>query len=539
MDFEGYVVDIEANGFVFQADVIWTIVLKDINDPEKKLVLNPYKDPEAYIKFKSWHESYDNPIVAGHYILGYDMFVLLKILEVEFTVSPDSLFGKSCTFIDTLYLSQYIDPDIDGHSLEDWGQRLGLEKIDYFQVALENGVIPPGSKRGDEFSVHHQLMDEYCERDVDVNIQLLERLWGLFVTYYQFENDGKLPSHYRCGQKSFFLMSCQEFTGWKFDQKLAAQLVPKIQGMMQEIEKEVLPKLPPRKLKKTEEKEYTMPAKPFKQNLEFSSHMLNFIEKHEGKVIDSKHVEFYGEVYKVESKLLLNVNLPMEMKDGDDLKGWFISQGWKPTLWNYKRGSDGKPMRDDKGKLIPTSPKIQEAQKICPNLLALDGDIPKQVVKFLSLRNRLSVLTGWMENPRLAMDGRIGASRTGVTPTHRQKHSVVVNVPKASDKVLLGKEFRSLWIAEDGMKIAAGDAAALEGRVMGHYSWKYDNGATAEEILNGDPHSKNAQAFFPDETGKFDIEAEDFNKDEPGFKPYRDRSKNGFYALNSSAYKIV
>jgi hypothetical protein len=74
---------------------------------------------------------------------------------------------------------------------------------------------------------------------------------------------------------------------------------------------------------------------------------------------------------------------------------------------------------------------------------------------------------------------------------------------------------------------------------MGHYSWKYDNGATAEEILNGDPHSKNAQAFFPDETGKFDIEAEDFNKDEPGFKPYRDRSKNGFYALNSSAYKIV
>ena len=48
-------------------------------------------------------------------------------------------------------------------------------------------------------------------------------------------------------------------------------------------------------------------------------------------------------------------------------------------------------MRDAKGKLIPTSPKMQEAGKLCPNLEALDGDLPKQIVKYLSLRNRLSV----------------------------------------------------------------------------------------------------------------------------------------------------
>lgn len=81
------------------------------------------------------------------------------------------------------------------------------------------------------------------------------------------------------------------------------------------------------------------------------------------------------------------------------------------------------------------------------------------------------------------------------------------------------------------MLVAAGDAAALEGRVMGHYTYKYDNGETANELLNGDPHSKNAKAFFEEETKQFDIKSPDFNKDDNVFKPYRDRSKNGFYAL--------
>ena len=207
---------------------------------------------------------------------------------------------------------------------------------------------------------------------------------------------------------------------------------------------------------------------------------------------------------------------------------------WKPTLFNYRRGPDGKPMRDPKTrKLIPTSPKIQEAGKICPNLLRMEADIVKQVVKWLSLRNRLSVLEGWLNNPRLKMDGRIGAGRTGIAATHRQKHKVVVNVPKASDKVLLGKEFRSLWIAEEGMLIAAGDAAALEGRVQGHYCYKYDNGETADELLNGDVHSKNVCAFYGhiDEVKSFDIKSEDFNKDDPLWKPYRDKSKNGYYCI--------
>lgn len=207
---------------------------------------------------------------------------------------------------------------------------------------------------------------------------------------------------------------------------------------------------------------------------------------------------------------------------------------WKPTLWNYKRGPDGKPVRDPiTRQLIPTTPKIQEAGKLCPNLEQIEGDIVKQVVKWLSLRNRLSVLEGWLSNERLQYDGRIGAGRTGIAATHRQKHKVVVNVPKADPKVLLGYEFRSLWIADQGMLIAAGDAAALEGRVQGHYAYRYDNGVTADELLKGDVHSKNANAFYGniyEEVSQI-YNSPDFDKENPKWKPYRNKSKNGFYAI--------
>ena len=116
----------------------------------------------------------------------------------------------------------------------------------------------------------------------------------------------------------------------------------------------------------------------------------------------------------------------MRIGNQDGMKDWFLSLGWKPTFFNYKRGADGKPERDPKTReLIPTRPKIQEAGKICPNLEQLDGDLVKQVVKWLSLRNRLSVLDGWMSHPHLQYDGRLPPSRTGTTPTFRQKHSVI------------------------------------------------------------------------------------------------------------------
>ena len=539
---QGIVFDVEADGFFMESTTLWCVVLKDINDPTKTLKIKPFEDLFAKQKILEFIGKYNNPIICGHYILGYDVFMLLKFLGITFSVGfkdSDTFNGQPCTYVDTFYMSMYLDADREAHSLEYFGSILGLPKIDWRAKAVELGLITNQSPKGAEFKQWHEEMGVYCDRDCGVNVKAFWSLFGNFESIYG-KWGGAFPEHFRCGQKGFFLMSCQEFTGWKLDQDYANELIPKIQEMMKEIEDNVLPKLPPRKLKKGEEKEYSMPKNPFKKDGSFSHHMLNFIEKHKGLVHDHG-IDFYGKIYKVESQKLLDVKLPMEIKDSEDLKHWFRGNGWVPSMYNFQRGPDGKPMRDAKGKLIPTSPKMQEAGKLCPNLEALDGDLPKQIVKYLSLRNRLSVLTGWMDNWRLPLDGRIGASRTGITPTHRQKHSVLVNIPKGSEKVLLGKEFRSLWIVEMGRKLVSVDQAGLEARVMGHYTHRYDNGFTADELLNGDPHSKNAFAFFEPELRALGITIDNFNKEDPKFKPFRDRSKNGFYALlyGCSAAKLA
>lgn len=525
------VFDIESNGFIFESTEIWIICAKNVQTGDD-LTINPFKDSLAKEKFLNFVFKSDCPFIIAHNHLGFDMFVLMNVLGINFTVGPDTIEGKPVQFVDTFYLSMFLNPDREGHSIDYFGSVLGLPKIDWRAKAIEVGVIDNNSEKGAEFMQHHPEMDVYCRRDIDVGEAVylyLKKEW-----HEMYQQPFHITDAFKCGQKAFYLMSCQELTGWKFDAGKAEKLKVKIESMMEEIRAEVEPKLPPRQLKKTEKKAYTMPAKPFKKDGTYSSSWMSFAEKHNGKEVGHCEWEFYGEKYSVESGKVLNITLPMEMANQDQMKDFFLQSGWKPTLFNYQRGPDGKPMRDPVTRqLIPTTPKIQEAGKICPNLMKLEGDIAKQVVKWLSLRNRLSVLQGWMENPRLKMDGRIGAGRTGIAATHRQKHKVVVNVPKADPNVLLGEEFRSLWISEDDMLIAAGDAAALEGRVQGHYTHKYDNGVTADELLRGDVHSKNANAFY----GGIHKEVSEmynsptFNKEDPKWKPYRNKSKGGFYCI--------
>lgn len=540
---QGFCFDIEANGFLFEADRIWTIVAKDLVNPEKKIKLNPFKDPKAKEKFLEWTRGYDQrPYVVFHNGLGFDMFVLRCLMDIEFKVGKrngDEIEGIPVQFVDTFYWSMYLHPDRVGHSIEAFGERLGLEKIDFRGASIEAGIIPSDAEDGSEFKQHSELMDVYCERDVDVNIKVFYSLLNEHKALYG-EGAEIASQAFKCGQKSFFLMSCQEYAGWKFDIELAHEVKAKLEADMEEIRAEVEPQLPPRELKKGEQKDYTMPAKPFKKDGTYSANWLKWVEKHNGKDLGNGEWEFYGKKYSVEGGKMLDVTLPMEMANQDQMKDWFLSQGWEPTLWNYKRGPDGKPMRDPVTRqLIPTSPKMQEQGKICPNLEAMEGDIVKKVVKWLSLRNRLSVLTGWMNHERLEYDGRLPGRRSGIAATHRQKHAVICNVPKASEKVLYGKEFRSLFTVEDGMLLAAADASGVEARVQGHYTWRYDGGETAKELLDGDVHSKTAKSVYGDALKDFDITSPDFDKEHPTFKPYRDRSKNVFYACLPMDTKVL
>jgi DNA polymerase I-like protein with 3'-5' exonuclease and polymerase domains len=224
----------------------------------------------------------------------------------------------------------------------------------------------------------------------------------------------------------------------------------------------------------------------------------------------------------------------MRLANQEDVKNYLKDQGWVPTLWNLKKDKTGKPVKV-KGKAIQTSPKLQEQGQLCPNLEALDGPLAKMIVRWLSLRNRKSVVEGWLSNERLERDHCLSAGASGIANTHRQRHTEVVNVPKADPSVTLGKEMRALYTARPGRYLVGFDAHALEARVEAHYVIPYEGGEEyAAELIEGDIHMRTVESVFGDKIRKKlgDIP---LDKEHPLVKMYRSKSKNVKYASSYGA----
>ena len=530
---DGWVYDIEADNLYLLSKTIWYMRFKSIDGKRTKKIY-PFKQSSEKTteEVMEWINSFDDgSIVAGHNILGYDTWMLWKFLGIKPVVGKngkDKLGGKVVQFVDTFVLSQYVNPDSQAHSLEYLARGSEDEKMDYRSKLVEAGVMVGNESKGHEFTFYHPIMDSYCDDDVDANIGVLKRLWAKAKEMYK---DNWIHTSFKQMQKDYFLYSAQAYTGVKFNVEKAKTLVDRIDTEMAQIKSEVDPLLPPRPLKASEEAFYRIPAKPFKKNGDLSSITEKWLERHKAKIVDG-YIHAYDLKVKMEAGKVLPVKLPMEIEDNIELKQYFLDSGWKPhdDFWNFKRGPDNKPMRDEKGKYIKTTPKIQNAGQLCPNLLKLDGEIPKKLVKFLSLRNRKGVVEGWLSNWRIEFDGRLSAEISGYAPTSRVKHRTVVNVPKADPKVLLGCEMRDLFKVDKGYWYCGTDAAALENRTLSHYTFKFDGGKFARMQTEGDPHSFNAFAFFHHLHDKFDINDQE-NKENPDFKTWRNKAKTGAYLL--------
>ncbi len=242
---------------------------------------------------------------------------------------------------------------------------------------------------------------------------------------------------------------------------------------------------------------------------------------------------------------------PMLLSNQEDIKIWFVREGkWVPTLFNTKDATRDqfKKQRGDaeiseicwdyiqdkrdsvfepyisaemgvriknitspqhkdfkkvlrKARFLITAPKLKDERgDLCPNLDKLNGNLAKQIVKWLSYRNRRAVLkcfdekksTGWLNHPRLKKDGRLPARYSGLTNTNRRKHQIVVNVP--SMDALIGKEMRSLFKVPDGYWQLGIDGSNLEGMCAAEAAYEFDGGEYYRS-LSGDPHTANANAY--------------------------------------------
>jgi hypothetical protein len=547
----GYAFDIESDNLYLKGTLIWYIKFKSLCGTRTLQVWPFREEPQVvYDKVTQWIDSFpDGALVVGHNHLGYDLWTLWRHLKVTPRVGKqgkDWLEGKHVQYVDTFVLSMYLHPNSPKHSLafltgEDTKVNPYLDsddsdeeqedttKIDYRKSLIVCGAMTGSEPKGFEFSFYHDLLIPYCDRDVDGTIMVFFRLWKQAQEMYG--KDNWIHPSFRQMQKDYWLYSAQAYTGVKFNKEKAQALITHVETEMLRIKNEVDPLLPPRPLKNAEKALYKMPAKPYSKTGEPSASLTKWLEKHNAVLKDGM-VSAYGLCVPLVANEILPVEMPMEISDNTEIKQYFLDNGWVPheDFYNFKRGPDGKPMKDEKNKYIRTTPKINSQGKLCPNLQKLDGEIPAKIVKFLSYRNRLGVVKGWMNNWRIEFDGRLSAEISGYAPTSRVKHKVVVNCPKAAPDILLGNEMRDLFCVDEGNWYIGTDAAALEARTLSHHTFKYDNGKFARMQTEGDPHSFNAFAFFPHLHKEFDINDQE-NKENPKFKPWRNKAKTGAYLL--------
>lgn len=364
-------------------------------------------------------------IFIGHNIIRWDIPTLEKILGIKI----------NGTFIDTLALSWYLEPNRPKHGLEGYGVDFGVAK-----PQIDNWL---------DLSI-----EEYCHRceeDVEINYRLWKYQHRRLMAVYQTKEAldkflDYLMDKIDCARE-------QEKSRWHLDVELCSKTLAKL-----EIEKEekiiglsvAMPKVPIRVKKKK-------PAKPFKADGTLSSHGVKWFDL----LREHNYEEDYeGEVVVITGYDDPNPNSPEQVKD------WLFDLGWVPQTFKY--------LRDKKSGDIRKIPQIRDDKtgELCASVKALiEKEEAISILDGLSiLKHRIPMLSGFLE----AMDENqtVYAGVQGLTNTLRFKHAVCVNLPKIDRPY--GLEIRGSLIAPDGFELCGSDMASLEDRIKQHFLYKFD-----------------------------------------------------------------
>ena len=203
MTFNKVVFDIETT---MTADKIWCIVCKH-NDTYYQFREDKLNRFEEFIK--------QTDEVIGHNIIGFDIPVINKLFGYD-------LF-KHCKITDTLILSRLLSPVMEGgHSLKNWGTKLGQNKIDF-----------------EQFDFFSEEMLTYCRNDVDLTQKLYKFLIKRTEDFgYSIELEHEVAK----------IIQKQHERGFKIDIVEANMLQAKFQEDMNNLQSKVRETFPPLKI---------------------------------------------------------------------------------------------------------------------------------------------------------------------------------------------------------------------------------------------------------------------------------------------------
>lgn len=221
-----YIFDIECNGFLDTVTKLHSLVLMDLDTG----LMSSFSYPGEYSSLINGEvELLEGATeLIGHNVIAFDLPVLQKLM-------PSLKITAKVT--DTLVLSRLIHSDLKAedaprlaaktitpklygsHSLEAWGERLGLHKGNY-----EGG-----------FEVWSQEMQDYCEQDVRVTHKL----------YQYLKPESYSQRAIALEHDMMRLCADMEREGWPFDVRGGLELYSQLSARREAIKTELLTLFPP------------------------------------------------------------------------------------------------------------------------------------------------------------------------------------------------------------------------------------------------------------------------------------------------------
>lgn len=441
------VFDIETNGLLPELHTIHCIALQDLTGKlfNGKVVTANAHDGltvEAAVKLLNEAET-----IIGHNIVGFDIPAIQKVFPwfkpkgvVRDTTLMSRLIFADMAEVDFKNKRKY--PEMPGnligtHKLEAWGYRLGEWKGDYAAVMKERGLDP--------WAEWSREMDDYCKQDVTVTA----KLWGVLKSKGFSEESIELEHQVAT------IIERQVAYGFLFDAERARELEKTLVKRRAELAAQLAEVFPPWQSSRGM---FT----PKVNNAKMGYQKGVTVERFETVVFNPSSRDHIANRLKAKYR-------------------------WKPTEFT----DGGKPKIDEDVLERLSYPEVP------------------LILEYMMVEKRIGQLSegkqAWFKSVK--EDGRIhGRVVQNGAVTGRMTHSSpnmaqVPSVKKAKDGTLLsggaggfGAECRALFTVPPGKVLVGADASGLELRNLAHYMGRWDNGAYAKVILEGDIHTVNQTA---------------------------------------------
>ena len=407
------VFDIEADSL--EPTKIWCIAAVDPDSGETKTF-----GPTEIVNGLAFLTSADKLI--GHNIIGYDLPAIKKIHNID--------LAEGRAIVDTLVLSRLFNPTREGgHSLESWGYRIGLQKIEHT-----------------EFGEYTPEMLNYCRNDAVLNAKMFNNL--------KSESRGFSRQSVVLEHETLKIIADQREKGFLLDIRAATLLEAELTDRLKEVEREVQKTFRPKQIKTIIVPHFTKTGALSKMGQIQGSQKKTRLTQEEYEDLATKR------------KAVRIEEVPFNLGSRKQIGEYLVDFGWKPKKFT----PTGQPIVDE-------------------STLSKITDIPEAtlIAEYLLLQKRIAQVKSWLKE--VCGDDRVrGFVNPNGTITGRMTHNSpnMAQVPSLGSPY--GKECRACWSVPEGYKLLGIDASGLELRMLAHYMKDED---FKNEILHGDIHSTN------------------------------------------------